>query len=337
MRILFQGGWKAERDDVIAEARISEYCRAFAQYLVKSHHSVMLTTIWTYENMIADEVVAQTVDPAHAKKHVEYFISDNEPSLPKVGTVIQFEAHKWWGTERTLFVNRSDAVVVIGGGEGAVDCIEKAILAKKPVFVVGSIPGVTAKFWKKRPATYKYVNEGDTIFTEDLNISADDYFHEMFRLLADIEQAVYSREIFVVHGHDYSARDSLVRILNVLDFMPVVLVQEAGRSQTIIEHIEKRVQNVGYAFILYTADDLGHQEHEPERPRARQNVIFEHGILLGLLGRERTCALVKGDVEIPSDLSGVIHEKFRNLDEEALKIVKTLKDAGYQVDASRLV
>ena len=40
-------------------------------------------------------------------------------------------------------------------------------------------------------------------------------------------------------------------------------------------------------------------------PRARQNVILELGYFIGRLGRDKVCALKKGDVEIPSDFMGV--------------------------------
>ena len=32
------------------------------------------------------------------------------------------------------------------------------------------------------------------------------------------------------------------------------------------------------------------------KPRARQNVVFEHGYLIGKLGRNKVCALVKEEV-----------------------------------------
>jgi predicted nucleotide-binding protein len=41
--------------------------------------------------------------------------------------------------------------------------------------------------------------------------------------------------------------------------------------------------------------------------RARQNVVFEHGYLMAKLGRENVCALVKGDIETPNDISGVVY------------------------------
>jgi predicted nucleotide-binding protein len=56
------------------------------------------------------------------------------------------------------------------------------------------------------------------------------------------------------------------------------------------------------------------------------------------MGRDRTCALIKGnDLEIPSDIQGMIYEKIRDIKAEALTIAKVLKQAGYKVDASELV
>ncbi|WP_258875466.1 nucleotide-binding protein [Paraburkholderia sp. BL27I4N3] len=55
---------------------------------------------------------------------------------------------------------------------------------------------------------------------------------------------------------------------------------------------------------------------ETARPPER---VFEHGYLIGKLTRDRVCALVKGDVETPNDISGVV-------------CVKELRLAGYSID-----
>lgn len=104
-----------------------------------------------------------------------------------------------------------------------------------------------------------------------------------------------------------------------------------------IEKLERDTERVGFAFILYTPDDLGRQRGETEKARARQNVIFEHGLLIGLLGRERTCAIIKGDLEIPSDIRGMVYEQISDFASESIKIAKVLKDAGYKVGASNLL
>ena len=40
---------------------------------------------------------------------------------------------------------------------------------------------------------------------------------------------------------------------------------------------------------------------EPHGKRARQNVVFELGFFIGKLGPANVAALVKGDVDKPSD------------------------------------
>ena len=72
-------------------------------------------------------------------------------------------------------------------------------------------------------------------------------------------------------------------------------------------------------------------------PRARQNVIFELGFFIGALGRDRVCALHKGEVEIPSDFSGVLWIRMGAEDAWQLKLARELKAAGINVDLNRLV
>jgi len=68
------------------------------------------------------------------------------------------------------------------------------------------------------------------------------------------------------------------------------------------------------------------------KTRARQNVILEFGYFMGLLGRDRVCCLYKGDVELPSDMHGIVYISFKkSVSEVRDKIVKELKEAGYEI------
>ncbi|WP_423804317.1 TIR domain-containing protein [Paraprevotella clara] len=76
-----------------------------------------------------------------------------------------------------------------------------------------------------------------------------------------------------------------------------------------IEKIEREANDLAFAIILYTACDLGNDKlhaNEHLNPRARQNVVFEHGYMCALLGRQNVCALVDSDVEFPGDMSGIV-------------------------------
>ena len=68
-------------------------------------------------------------------------------------------------------------------------------------------------------------------------------------------------------------------------------------------------------------------------------MIFEHGLLIGALGAERVCAIVKHDVEIPSDIHGVLYKHIPltgGFESIAMDILRELRSAGYEVDANRL-
>jgi predicted nucleotide-binding protein len=40
---------------------------------------------------------------------------------------------------------------------------------------------------------------------------------------------------------------------------------------------------------------------------AHHKVVFEHEYLMSKLGRENVCSLVKGNIEIPIDVTGVVY------------------------------
>lgn len=84
-------------------------------------------------------------------------------------------------------------------------------------------------------------------------------------------------------------------------------------------------------FVLFTPDDLGSLVGALEYPRARprMNVIFELGYFLGALRRRsgRVFLLTKGDIEIPSDISGIVYIDITNGVESAEStILAELKD-----------
>ena len=338
MKVLFQGGWKQGRNPIHTEQLVAAYCRSLASHILSSKHQLILTSGRDYDNLIAQEMDSLAKETGRNLKEILIFLlPDRFKSIPSLGRVLTFEKPRWWLEERTYYVQQSDALIAVGGGKGTSDCIQKAILANKPVFVPCAIPCAATDTWKKRPPDYYYCNKGDADFTSDLNITPDEFFGEVFRILDSLGQIKYSRWIFVIHGRDYYARDNLVSILSKLQFEPIVLQKEPNQGLTIIEKLERDAARTGFAFVIYTPDDLAHLSGEPERYRARQNVIFEHGLLIGLLGRDRTCALIQGDVEIPSDLQGLVYERFNNLEEEAIKVARALKQAGYSVDPTNLI
>jgi predicted nucleotide-binding protein len=146
-----------------------------------------------------------------------------------------------------------------------------------------------------------------------------------------------SRKVFVVHGHDHGAKDAMARFLEKIELQAIILHEQPDQGFTIIEKFETYAKQVAFAVVLLTPDDLGGAASVPvQAARARQNVIFELGYFVGKLGRGRACLLRKGDVEIPSDLYGVIYTDMDTAEGWKLKLVKELKAAGLQFDANKV-
>lgn len=78
-------------------------------------------------------------------------------------------------------------------------------------------------------------------------------------------------------------------------------------SKTAIENLVTIAQEADFAVLVLTSDDVTISKGKA-KPSPRDNVIFELGLFIGTLGRDRVFILKpKGlDVRIPSDLLGVI-------------------------------
>lgn len=156
-------------------------------------------------------------------------------------------------------------------------------------------------------------------------------------VIANNGQQALSRRVFVVHGHDEAALQGLARFLEKLGLEAIILKEQPDQGRTIIEKFEDTAEDIGFAVVLLTPDDLGAAvKAESPDTRARQNVIFELGYFAGKLGRGRVCLLRKGQVEIPSDLYGVIYTDMDAADGWQTKLVRELKAAKLDFDANRL-
>ena len=144
--------------------------------------------------------------------------------------------------------------------------------------------------------------------------------------------ATASRDVFVVHGRDDAAKESVARFLERLDLHPIILHEQADKGRTVIEKFEDH-SNVCFAVVLLTADDEGRlRGSEQLELRARQNVILEFGFFIGKLGRERVCALKTPGVDEPSDIRGVLYIPLDNGGAWRLKLAAELKAANIDVD-----
>jgi hypothetical protein len=88
--------------------------------------------------------------------------------------------------------------------------------------------------------------------------------------------------------------------------------REFDLSATYIESLEKASDQADFAILVLTPDDLN-TSREIEKFAPRDNVIFELGLFIGSIGRER-CFLVyeqRPDLKLPTDLLGVNAATFK--------------------------
>ena len=148
---------------------------------------------------------------------------------------------------------------------------------------------------------------------------------------------IIKNKVFIVHGHDNEAVQEMARTLEKGGFEAVILHEQPDTGMTIIEKIEN-YSDVAFAVILYTECDLGREKDKPvesEQFRARQNVVFEHGYLISKLGRKHVCALVKGKVEIPGDISGVVYIPMDSNGAWKMRLAKNMQGIGLSIDMNR--
>lgn len=175
------------------------------------------------------------------------------------------------------------------------------------------------------PPEYEVVWEGDDITRELL-----DQAHQLARG-GQMKAAKQSDRIFIVHGHDETAVDQTEILINRFGLTPIILRNAPSGGRTVIEKFEAH-SDVGAAIVLLTPDDIGGLDTGHLLPRARQNVIWEWGYLVGRLGRQNVICLYKGSVEVPSDLHGIVTIHVGDdVREKSEEIRRELKAAGYDI------
>jgi len=147
------------------------------------------------------------------------------------------------------------------------------------------------------------------------------------------------RKVFVVHGRDNEAKEITARFLEKLGLNAVILHEQPSSGRTIIEKFEIYSEDVVFAVILLTPDDIGSLNVAPHelKPRACQNVILELGYFIGRLGRMNVCALHKGGIELPSDYQGVIYIEMDDPGAWKAKLAQELVQAKVPIDLSGLI
>ena len=147
------------------------------------------------------------------------------------------------------------------------------------------------------------------------------------------EGEIMRKSIFIIHGHDDWMKREVQLFLNRANLDDVVLHECPDKGRTIIDKLIEEGAGASYVVALLSPDDIT----TDGKFRARQNVILEIGYFLGRIGKEKVRLLIKGDLEIPSDLQGILYERFDTAGSWRINLLKEMKAVGIEVDIEEVL
>lgn len=162
-------------------------------------------------------------------------------------------------------------------------------------------------------------------------------FEEIINANPELEvgsiEKVKGRKVFIIHGHDESLKMEVQLLLTRAGVNNIVLHEQADKGRSIIDKLTEEGKDSNYAIALLSPDDV----LLDGKIRARQNVILEVGYFIGQLGKERVRLLIKEEVEVPSDLSGILYEKYDKPGAWKIKLLKEMQAVGIFVDLENVI
>ena len=146
-------------------------------------------------------------------------------------------------------------------------------------------------------------------------------------------EKVYGTKAFIIHGHDHHLKTEVQLLMHRAGVTSLVLHEAPDKGRHTLDKLIEETKDAGYAIALLTPDDL----IEGGENRARQNVILEIGYFLGQLGKSRVRMIIKENIEIPSDLHGVLYQRYDSEGAWKTKLVKEMQAVGIFVDMKAVV
>ena len=148
--------------------------------------------------------------------------------------------------------------------------------------------------------------------------------------------------VFIVYGHNAAAKNETERMLRKWGLNPIMLDQIPAEGLTLIEKLEKHIQQAPFAVVLATADDVyltDSDDNTQKEFRARQNVVLELGMMLVHLGRSNVAILFEDKVGMkkPSDIDGLEYLPFKeDVAETRISLAQMMANRGYSINIGNL-
>jgi predicted nucleotide-binding protein len=188
-------------------------------------------------------------------------------------------------------------------------------VGNSPIKNMVCIPIMTAKKDAPFGVACFHNNDPEKVFSEE-DIRALEAYTDILSLALHTPhpELQLERNVFIVHGRDMRSLDDLQRILRSYKVSPKVLADEDKNAKSILLALEELIRTCRAGFILATPDDEGHLKGEAPAVRARENVMFEAGLLFAKFRSfDRVSILLKQPLKLPSDLAGISYEPFDDI------------------------
>lgn len=218
------------------------------------------------------------------------------------------------GPSHLQMLRDSQLAIVVGGGSNAYTAGLAATLMGVRLIPVAAFGGAGRLLWQQLTDQF-----GWSVAKLPSRHTWDRLGHAQAALEAINREISALPRIMIVHGRD-SDREAVKEILHTQGVAaPIVLREQFRPGDTITEKFEHEALQVDGALVLATPDDEAAALLDPSgepmsaddlRKRARQNVILEYGWFWGKLGRSRVLLVLKGELELPTDLAGLLYTSY---------------------------
>lgn len=227
------------------------------------------------------------------------------------------------GATHHKMLREADFCIAIGGGRNTYNAALTAAFTRTRFIPVGTFGGagqqlIAAKH-DLRQGTAVRLPPDDVL----ARLGASSWRTAVDAVIGELDD--YPR-LMIVHGRDQD-RAIVQRLLHQQGVKTAYVLAEQPRlGSTLMHTFQASAKHSDAAVVLFTPDDyaapkldangVSHSAGRPELSRARQNVVLEYGWFWGAIGQDRILVLVKGDVELPSDLNGVLYYEYKSTPEE---------------------
>jgi len=226
-------------------------------------------------------------------------------------------AQQRWGDVHLVQIRAADAVLVIGGMGGTYQAGLAAIVAKKPLVPIGSFGGAAARLLQS-------LHTMNVPFSDQLTTLYGPWTAQVLETAVRLLGVDRQLKLLLIHGRGtdrYVLAEWLRTKLGLSDIL--VMQEEFGAGRSLPEKFESLAAQADGAVAIATPDDLGGLvDSSQQSSRARQNIYLEIGWIWGRLGRNKVVLLLKGDIELPSDLSGLEYYSYRDSPLEVTESVR---------------